>query len=43
MGMRGLADMYALSAGPQALGIHSDVSGKSRIHMLQVLCITLLP
>ena len=29
MGMRGLPDMYALSAGPQALGIHSNVSGKS--------------
>ena len=43
MGMRGLPDMYALSAGPQALGIHSNVSGKSQIHMLQVLCITLLP
>ena len=38
MGMRDLPDMYALS--PWACGPRAYISGKSREHMLQVICIT---
>ena len=49
MGTRDLPDMYALSPraacmpearGPQARGLRAYISGKSREHMLQVICIT---
>ena len=38
MGTRDLPDMYA--RGPQARGLRAYISGKSRVHMLQVICNT---
>ena len=41
MGARDLPDMYAPEArGPQAQGMRAYISGKSRAHMLQIICIT---
>ena len=37
MGRRDLPDMYA--QGPQARGLRAYISGKSRLPMLQVICI----
>ena len=38
MSTRDLPDMYA--QGPQAQGLRAYISGKSRVHMLQVICST---
>ena len=38
MGMRDLPDMYAQS--PRAGGLRAYILGKSRVHMLQVMCNT---
>ena len=38
MGTRDLPDMYARS--PRAAGPRAYISGKSRVHMLQVICNT---